>query len=241
MVKIGLDLGPRTEINGFIPVTMLDWEGKVAAALFLGGCNFRCPYCHNPELVLAPESLPTVSWEIIEKFSTARSSWIDGLVVSGGEPCGNSSLKNLLERIKKLNFPVKLDTNGSFPEILKDVISRGLVDFVAMDVKTSLQKYTDLAMRNVNVEKIKESIDLVSSSDIDHEFRTTVVPGFVEKEDLMAIADYLSRQEAKRYVLQQFKPDKTLDPRAGKIQPYGLRVLEDFAKECNRFLPTKLR
>jgi pyruvate formate lyase activating enzyme len=241
MAKIDFDLQTRTEIKGFIPVTMLDWEGKVAAALFLGGCNFRCPYCHNPELVLSPENLPSISWEIIEKFLTARSSWIDGLVIGGGEPCGNSNLKNLLEDLKKLNFPVKLETNGSFPETLKEIISRKLVNFIAMDVKTSFPKYPDVAMRNVNTEKIKESINLIISSDIDYEFRTTVVPGFVKREDVLEIARYLGRHDAKSYVLQQYKPDKTLDPRAGKIQPYGLRVLEDFAEACNKFLPARLR
>lgn len=239
MVKVATDVKVGLDIKGFIPITMLDWEGKVAATIFVGGCNFRCFFCHNPELVLSSHDLPTIAWRDVERYLINRRGWIDGVVVSGGEPCANSSLKGLLREIKALNYSIKLDTNGSFPETLRELISEGLVDFVAMDIKTSFNRY-DL-VSSIDVEKIRASIKLILSFRLDHEFRTTVVPGLVKREDIIEIAKYLSSAGAKRYTLQQFKPGRVLSEEVSRLQPYRLRLLEEFTEEANQYIPTKLR
>lgn len=240
MVKVATDVKVGLDVKGFIPITLLDWEGKVASTIFMGGCNFRCFFCHNPELVLSPHDQPSIPWRDVERCLIARQRWIDGVVVSGGEPCANPSLKGLLREIKALGYAVKLDTNGSFPETLKELISEGLIDFVAMDVKTSFSKY-NLIGKDIDVGKIRASIKLILSFRLDHEFRTTVVPGLVKKEDVVEIAQYLSSSGGKRYILQQFKPGRVLTEQASRLKPYRLRLLEEFTEEANKYIPTRLR
>ncbi|MEW6189312.1 MAG: anaerobic ribonucleoside-triphosphate reductase activating protein [Actinomycetota bacterium] len=229
------------EIKGFIPVTMLDWDGKLASTLFVGGCNLRCPFCQNAPLITRPDSIPNVEWKEVEKHLKAKKSWLDGCVVTGGEPTIHSGLKNLLSEIKKLEYPVKLDTNGTLPRVLRQLIQDKLVDFMAMDIKTALPKYPLATRTKIKTEIIKESIHLILRLGIDHEFRTTVVPRFVEREDILEVAKYLGHLGAKRYVLQQFNPRTVLDPEVGKIKPYSREYLLKLVEECNKFVPTKLR
>lgn len=227
------------EIKGVIPTTMLDWEGKLATTLFVGGCNFRCPWCQNPDLVLRPQEMATVCWEEIEKHLQAKRDWLDGVVVTGGEPTIHSWLAELLERIKALGYPLKLDTNGSRPEVLRDLLLWRLVDFVAMDIKTSFEKYDQACGTRVDTEAIRESINLILDSGTDHEFRTTVVPEYVEEADILEIAGYIPG--AKRYVLQQFSSKKTLAAEMSKVRPYDGRFLQGVASRVGEIASCALR
>lgn len=211
------------EIKGFIPNTMVDWEGMIASTIFLPGCNFRCPYCQNRELVLCPDTLPTILPDLLEDFFFEREGWIDGVCVTGGEPCLHSRVGELLEWIKGLGLKVKLDTNGSFPDVLGSLIDQSLVDFIAMDLKAPLDaaRYR-VASGNRDgdlTERIRRSIDIIRSSGLPHEFRTTVVPIIHSPEDIESIAKSIAGDED--YVLQRFNPKTTIDPRYSKLEPYS--------------------
>jgi pyruvate formate lyase activating enzyme len=227
------------EIKGIIPTTMLDWEGKLATTLFVGGCNFRCPWCQNPDLVLRPQEMATVGWEHIKKHLQAKRDWLDGVVVTGGEPTIHGWLPEALGRIKSLGYPVKLDTNGSQPGALRILMQRHLVDCVAMDIKTSFAKYAEACGVWVDTNAIRESINLILDSGIDHEFRTTVVPGYVEEADILEIAGYIPG--AKRYLLQQFSPKKTLAAEMSKVHPYDGRFLQAMASQAGEITTCALR
>lgn len=220
---------------------MLDWEGKLTTTLFLGGCNFRCHFCQNRDLVLAPDTVATVSWGEIEDYLAAKKDWIDGVVIGGGEPTIHKNLKRLIPLIKELDYPVKIDTNGSMPEVLKSLIQGKLVDFVALDVKTSFDKYKEACGVEVDTEKIKRSIQLILDTKVGCEFRTTVVPYYVEEEDVIKVAKHLKEAGAQQYVLQQFDPKDVLDPEVSKIKPYPKQFLEDLAKSCGKYIKTKVR
>ena len=169
------------KILGFVKTSMVDYPGNIVSTIFLGGCNFRCPFCHNPDL--ADNKGIELDKEKIFSFLKKRNGLIDGVCVSGGEPTIYSDLPSFLKDIKALGLKVKLDTNGSHPEMLKSVIEDGLVDYVAMDVKSSFKHYDNASGVHVDMEKIKDSIDIIKSSNVEYEFRTTMVPRFVRRED----------------------------------------------------------
>jgi pyruvate formate lyase activating enzyme len=227
------------EIKGFVPTTMLDWEGKLATTLFVGGCNFRCPWCQNPDLVLRPQEITNVAWEEIERHLLAKKDWLDGVVVTGGEPTVQTWLPELLRRLKALGYPVKLDTNGSRPEVLRDLVAKGLIDYIAMDVKTSFARYAEACGTEVDIEAIEESIDLILSSGVDHEFRTTVVPTYVGEADILEIAGYIPG--AKRYTLQQFSSKKTMAAEMSKIKPFDGKFLQSIAAQASEITICSLR
>ncbi|MDI6891603.1 MAG: anaerobic ribonucleoside-triphosphate reductase activating protein [Actinomycetota bacterium] len=228
-------------IKGMTPISMLDWEGKLATVLFLGGCNLSCPFCQNPELVLQAGDIPDIPLEDVEKYLKEKHSWIDGCVITGGEPTINHGLEFLLSRIKNSGYPIKLDTNGTRPRVLRQLIEKELVDHIAMDVKTSFDNYKLATGNRVSAEDVEESTELLVKSGIEVEFRTTVVPGYAKREDILWIARYLARLNASRYTLQQFKPDRVLDPTIERIKPYPRGFLLSLVEECNEFLPTKIR
>lgn len=194
------------KICGLQKLTLLDYPGKVACTVFLGGCNFRCPWCHNYELAtnVAHE---TMSVQELLKFLDSRKGKLEGVAITGGEPCLNPDLPDLLRRIKDMGYKVKLDTNGSRYFQLRSVINNGLVDYVAMDIKNSLYKYkitTDVKYKadSSNRDWILRSIKLLLNSDIDYEFRTTVIDELHEPEDFECIGQMI--QGAKRHFLQVF-------------------------------------
>jgi len=227
------------EIKGFVPNSLVDWDGKVASTIFLPGCNFKCGFCSNSDLVMNPDKLENVSWRDIEAYLVKSREFIDGVVITGGEPTIHQDIKELCSKIKQLGFKVKIDTNGSNPEMLKNLISEKLVDYIAMDIKTSLEKYQDIIREKINIEKIKESINIISKFG-DYEFRTTVFPG-IEKQDLVKIADYLKKNKAnKRFMMQQFRNDSCLDKEFESKKPYSrkdfdgfLNVIKPFFEESN--------
>jgi len=197
-------------INGLLKTTMIDYPGKMAAAVFLGGCNFKCPFCHNIDLVKA-SNLETISEDEVISFLKERKKWVDGLVISGGEPTIHKDLPEFAKRVKDAGFLVKIDTNGGMPDILKELVSKKLVDYIAMDIKSSPQGYDKASGTKVDIKAIEKSIKIIRESGIDYEFRTTVVPGIHKKDDIKKIGEWL--KGSKKYYIQQFRSEETLDPK----------------------------
>lgn len=191
-------------ICGLQKLTLLDYPGKIAATVFLGGCNFRCPFCHNASLVLSPGDAPEITREELLTFLETRRGLLDGVCVTGGEPLMSDGATALIRDIKALGFCVKLDTNGSFPERLGELLSEGLVDYVAMDIKNSPEKYTLTAgLESLDIEKIKKSAALIMASGAEYEFRTTLVRELHERRDLITVGEWLTGAE--KYFLQHFE------------------------------------
>ena len=216
---------------------MLDWPGRLAATVFLGGCNLRCPFCHNPDLVTA--SRRSESTDALLAHLYERRDWLDGVVVTGGEPCVEPHLVDLLRALRAQGMPIKLDTNGTAPEVLRAVIAHGLVDFVALDVKATPERYGRATGVEGTWDSVSASIGLVRDSGIDHEFRTTCYPPAVGPNDLAHIAALLAG--GKRYVLQQYRPLRTLDPAATSVRPHQPDTLRSAALRCSTFIPTVVR
>ncbi|HUV81034.1 MAG TPA: anaerobic ribonucleoside-triphosphate reductase activating protein [Patescibacteria group bacterium] len=206
------------QIGGLQKITLIDYPGKVATTVFLTGCNFRCPFCYSSELVL-PEKIkrqPIISSRDFFKFLEKRKGLLEGVVICGGEPTLNEDLPQFCRKIKKLGYSVKIDTNGSNPEMLKKLIESGLADYIAMDIKAPKEEYDESAGVKVDVEKIQKSIDILKEGKVDYEFRSTIVPGLHTKEDVISMAEWL--KGAKKYLLQDFRPEKTLNPEFEKIK-----------------------
>lgn len=189
-------------ISGFQKLTLLDYPKKIACIIFTRGCNFRCPYCHNSDLI---DNLGEVqiSEEVIFDYLSNRKKLIDGVVISGGEPTLQPKLKEFIQKIKNLGLLVKLDTNGTNPKVLKELIQDNLVDYVAMDVKNIFDNYEEVIGTKGNIENIKKSIDILKNSQIEHEFRTTLIKNYHDLFKVEKICDYLGDMEA--YYLQNFK------------------------------------
>ena len=170
------------QIHGFNKTTLLDYPGLVAATIFTGACNFRCPYCHNAELVLNPSSQPIIPEEEILAHLKKRRGITQGVCITGGEPTLQKDLKDFIKKLKELELKVKLDSNGYKPEVLKDLVKEGLLDYVAMDVKAPLDEYDIIAGVKLDSSKLKESIDFLIEGHVPYEFRTTVVKDFHTRE-----------------------------------------------------------
>ncbi|MCD6429464.1 anaerobic ribonucleoside-triphosphate reductase activating protein [bacterium] len=217
-------------IGGLQKFTLLDYPGKIAATIFVSGCNFRCPFCYNPELVL-PEKIqeqPQIPLEEIYEFLEERKNLLEGVVLCGGEPTIHKDLPQLAKKIRNLGYSIKLDTNGSNPEMIKKMVEDDLLDYVAMDVKAPKKKYQQLAGRKIDVKKIGKSIKIIKESGIDYEFRTTVVPKLLDKNDILSIAKWIS--PAKKYVLQEFKASKNIDPKISQLKPYPKEYLTEIQR-----------
>ena len=194
------------DVKGFVDISFVDWDGKISSVIFLPNCNFRCPFCHNLNLVFNPEKLDTIPFEQVENQLDSQRGWTDGVCITGGEPTLHSSLPELCSRIKRMGLMVKLDTNGTNPTMLKELMDMKLVDYVAMDIKAPLtiEKYSKATGVNAEklLENVKESIQLLMESAIDYEFRTTVVPSIHTLEDIKKVCRSL--KGCRKYVLQKF-------------------------------------
>jgi len=198
-------------LGGFQKMTLIDYPGKIATTVFTVGCNFRCPFCHNPELVeLDPETFPLFREQEAKFFSflEGRKGLLDGVCITGGEPTVQPDIIPFMRTLKDMGFLVKLDSNGTHPEVLKWVFDEGLADYVAMDIKNGPERYHEAVGISVDMDAIRGSIRLIMDSGIDYEFRTTVVPGIHTEEDFTAVAELVSG--AKRYYLQVFRDGKVL-------------------------------
>jgi pyruvate formate lyase activating enzyme len=222
-------------IRGFQESTLIDWDGKIASIIFLGGCNLKCGFCHSKVLVEDVDSTETTPFHKIAEFLEEKKGWIDGVVITGGEPSVHgSSLIKLVAEIKAMGFQVKLDTNGTNPALLKEIIDNHIVDYIAMDIKAPLceREYRDAARCGVDIKSIILSKDIILNSDIDYEFRTTIVPGIINQENIISIAKTI--KNAKKYCLQQFVPRDTLNPDFMLLKPYSI---EDIYKMADSITP----
>ncbi len=189
-------------IQGFQRMTLLDFPGKVACTVFTGGCNLRCPFCHNAGLVLTPTESENLYSEVLE-FLEKRKGLLDGVCITGGEPLLQPDIVEFIKTVKDMGYLVKLDTNGCYPEKLKELVEGGLVDYVAVDIKNSKEKYPlTVGIDGFDLSKIEESVDFLISSDADYEFRTTVVAELHTEDDIKKIAEWIAG--GKRYFLQNF-------------------------------------
>lgn len=195
-------------VKAVVRSSLIEFPGHIADVIFVGGCNLRCLYCYNRDLVLNHDSLPDLPDDQVLAPSTERSRFVDGIVVSGGEPTLQPRLEDFIASAREHHLSVKLDTNGYRPDVLRRCLEAASLDYVAMDVKTSWQRYSELTQVEVDVSRLKESIALVLSSGIDHEFRTTVVPGLVGIEEVQAIASAI--RGARHYYLQAFQAVPTV-------------------------------
>lgn len=189
--------------------SMIDYPGQLAAIIFTQGCNFRCPYCHNPELVNFDLLQEPLSENEILAFLESRKGKLDAVCITGGEPTLHPDLPEFIAKIKEMGFLVKLDTNGTNPELLNFLIENKLVDYVAMDIKAPLNNYYKVTKTQVDVAKLKKSIEILQAAEIEYEFRSTLISTLHSEEDLLEMAKSISK--SKRYFLQKFVPTKTLD------------------------------
>lgn len=216
---------------GFQKLTLLDYPGKVACILFTNGCNFRCPFCHNASLVRAQDGADISDDEVLE-FLKKRQGILEGVCISGGEPLIHNELKDFIREVKKLGYPVKLDTNGSFPQKLRELIGEGLVDYVAMDIKNSFEKYNETTGISADIDSIKESIEILINGNIDYEFRTTLVSGFHTTQDMQRIGEMI--KGTKKYYLQNFVDSG--DILCPGLAPLGEEEMELMKKTAEKYV-----
>lgn len=203
-------------LGGYQKLTLIDFPGHLAATVFTVGCNFRCPFCHNPELVYGSQF--TVHRDLEKEFFDflkKRRGKIEGVCITGGEPTLQPDLIEFIQKIKKLGFLVKLDTNGARPDVLKKIIDQKLIDYIAMDIKNQPEKYDATTGTKGDIGRIKLSVDLIMRSKIPYEFRTTVVPGIHTEKDFLEIAKWIGG--AQNYYLQEYREDVVLDKNINKI------------------------
>ena len=189
-------------LKGLQKTTLLDFPEKVACTVFTGGCNMRCPFCHNASLVISPSENSDISEKEFFEFLSKRKNILDGVCITGGEPLLQRDIEDFMKKIRDMGFALKLDTNGSYPDRLRSIIDKGLVDYVAMDIKNSKEKYPLTAGVDIDISKISESISLLLEDKIPFEFRTTVVKELHTPEDIVSISEWISG--AKAYFLQSF-------------------------------------
>lgn len=211
-------------IKGFIKHSLIDYPGKISSIVFVAGCNFRCGYCYNKHLVLDSKDIPEIKKEDVLGYLRDKQKWIDAVVISGGEPL-IYDLEEFIVEVRRLGYLVKVDTNGSMPVALKNLLDKKLIDYVAMDIKATWENYSKVCGVDVDLEKIKKSIELVKNSGVDYEFRCTVLPEFNEN-DICRIAKMLNNP--KRLCLQQFKPITTVDENYLKKKPKSNEELKGF-------------
>ncbi len=227
------------KIHGFQKMTMLDFPGKVACTLFTAGCNFRCPFCHNALLVTEIDAAATYDEKEIFSYLEKRRGILDGVAITGGEPLMNRDIPDLLRKIKALGYAVKLDTNGSYPDLLKSIVNDGLVDYVAMDIKNSKEKYAlTVGLPTFDLRPVEESVAFLLSGAVDFEFRTTVVKELHTEKEIAAIADWIAG--APRYFLQNFQASEHMI--GSNLHAHDPEMLENLRRIAARKIPeTSLR
>jgi len=224
------------EIKGFLETSFLDWPGKICAVLFLPGCNFRCPYCHNHPLIFHPEQFASIPLEAVLSRLRSFEGWLDGVCLTGGEPTLHSDLPFLIHRFRERGWAIKLDTNGSNPDMLETLIGKGEIDFIAMDVKAPLDpfSYRRATGCSIDLTPILRSIEIMRRGLVEYQFRMTVVPQLHGEEEIQTLAKQLRVGE--RLVLQNFNPENSLDGALRKTIPYD----STFLKEMERRVQTLL-
>ncbi len=217
------------KFSGIQKTSLIDYPDKIATVLFTPGCNLRCPFCHNWRIVVDPKP-PFLNEETALKILENRKKFVDTVVVSGGEPTLHKELPKFLNKLKSKGFTVKLDTNGFFPQTLEECL--GYVDYIALDIKTSLRKYGQLGAKDTKA--LLQTIEVLKSGKVNYEFRTTVVPGFVDAEDIQSIGELA--KGAKTFAFQQFIPDDTLDKAFRTLKPYSPETISEFAEVLKKYV-----
>jgi len=229
-------VGMALEIKGMNETSLLDWDGKVVATLFVPKCNFRCPFCHNHELIEHPDKFETIPFDQIKKFIFKNKYFLDGVCITGGEPLVYPDLREFIIKLRELDMMIKLDTNGSCPEIIVELINENIIDYIAMDIKAPLDEkiYETSSGAKVDIDKIKRSIDIIMNSGIDYEFRSTVVPTLLDIDGVVNICK--SIKGAKKYVLQQFVPENTLEVELRNVKPYPNDQIKEMVSKCKEYV-----
>ena len=217
------------KFGGVQKTSVIDFPDRIATVLFTLHCNLRCPFCHNWRLVLGPKP-PFLNEETVFKILESRRKYVDAVVITGGEPTVHKDLPHFIKNLKERDFSVKLDTNGFFPQVLEECLPN--VDYVALDVKTSLEKYSLLGARDTA--DFLRTIEILKNKNIDYEFRATVVPGFVDAEDIPKIGELV--KGGKRFAFQQFVPGDTLDKTFNGVKPYPQDVIARFAEFMKKYV-----
>ncbi len=222
------------DIRGIQKFSMIDFPGQLCSTVFVGGCNLRCPYCYNRELVLNPASLQPVAEAELLAFLDERTSFLDGLCISGGEPTLQENLVEFISSVKAMGLKIKLDTNGTKPDVIRELLREKLLDYIAVDIKAPPSRYPLLAGVDVDASAVLETIELLKGSSLEHEFRTTVVPGLLTTKDILNIAQMLTG--CRRYVLQQFQLlTGVIDPTLGSAKPYCREKIFRIAQRCEKY------
>lgn len=222
-------------IGGFQKNTLIDYPGKIAATVFTLGCNFSCPFCYSPELVL-PEKIknqPTISEDYIFNFLLKRKDVLDGVVICGGEPTIQKDIKKFIKKIKSFGLLVKIDTNGYLPKVLEELLKENLFDYIAMDIKAPKEKYKKYSGRDIDISRIEKSINFLKSlpEEVDFEFRTTIAPG-ISKKDILSIVNWI--KPARKYFLQEFLSTKEIiNPNLKEMPVLSREEIEKIAKEIS--------
>ena len=228
------------QFNGFQKTSLIEWPGKIVSIVWVAGCNFRCPFCYNRDLVLKNTDLKIFEESKILEYLEENKNLIDGLMITGGEPTLQPELADFLAKVHQLELKVGIESNATHPEIIENLLKNKLVDYLAVDIKAPLEKdkYKKLTGVEIDVEKIKKSIKLIKDSDIEYEFRTTIIPNLLNKKDILEISQTL--KGAQRYVIQQFIPQETMiNHDLVEIKPYSKeellaieREIKDNFQEC---------
>lgn len=210
-------------IKGLQKLTLIDYPDKVACTIFTFGCNFRCGFCHNPELIV-DDGRPDLKREDIIKFLEEREGLLDAVCITGGEPTINKDLPDFISKIKSMGFLVKLDTNGSNPKMIEELINKKLVDYIAMDIKGPIEIYDEIAEVKVNKEDVKKSVEIIKNRVKNYEFRITVVPTVFKEEHVKMIVEWLG--DVRAFYIQNFGNEKNLDEKFKKVEPYRKEQLK---------------
>ena len=219
------------KFSGIQKTSLIDFPNRIASVLFTPGCNLRCPFCHNWRIVLDPKP-PFLQEEAALKILESRKKYVDSVVVTGGEPTMHKEVPKFLRKLKEKGFQVKLDTNGFYPQVLEECLQ--YVDYVALDVKTSLEKYARLGAKDTA--DLLRTIEILKSGKVEYEFRTTVVPGFVDAEDITRMGELT--KGAKTFAFQQFIPEDTLDKGFKTLKPYSPETIAQFAETMKKYAET---
>lgn len=213
-------------ISGIQKTSLIDYPRKICTVLFTRGCNFSCGFCHNPELVIPKQFIPKISTNEILIFLKKRTKKIDAVTITGGEPTLHKDLPNFIQKIKNMGYLVKLDTNGSNPQMLQKIVNKKIVDYIAMDIKNSPRKYKKTTNSRIDFKNIKQSVEIIKASNISYEFRTTVIPTLHDKKSFEDISKWL--KGSRLLILQQFRPGKHIDLGFANINPYTQKELKEF-------------
>jgi pyruvate formate lyase activating enzyme len=224
------------KIKGFIKNTFIEYPGKIAAMIFLPNCNFKCSFCFNPELISDSEALKDIDEKEVFDYLEKNKKWIDAVVISGGEPTLHKDLAEFIMKIKNLGYLVRIYTNGTTPKMLEKLIDEKLIDSIAMDIKAPLTKEDYESITNVKgmLENVKKSISLIMQSDLEYEFRTTVVPSIHSEKDIEEIANHI--KDAKLFILQKFLPENALDSKLKKLKTQNDDEMKKLAEIARKYV-----